>query len=346
MESGPKVLIFNFVMDPLDPLLSHQYEAVLRLAPYFEKVTVLTGKIGAISLPSNVRVISTEWLPGKNLSNITKFYTRCLAIVLSRNYSSVFYHMTDLQCLLMAPLIRVLRKKQYLWYAHTTKSRYLSFASYWVNGIVTSTAGSCPVKNNKVLVIGQAIDSLRFQPLDFRKLKFQNLVHIGRLDRSKNIELLISSVTELRKLFKNLHFDIVGSPSSSVSKIWSERVIEDSEEMVNQGWLRFIPAIARSEVPTIMKGYGCFIHAYQGSLDKTIVEATMLRVPVVTINAEYLGVFGSWSGERNPNLVAEYTSFRAKGVDQVRLELERRLEIALQMHSMENWVTQMRLLLK
>jgi hypothetical protein len=170
-------------MDRNDPLLSHQYEAVFELSKNFETLTVITGKVGLIDSNLTFRIINTNWMPGKRLRNIYNFYLRALPIIVRGNFDSVFFHMTDLQCALLSPLISLRGKRQYLWYAHTYKSKFLIFSSQFVNRVVTSTLGSCPLSGPKVVAIGQAINENQFRPLPGDKLDTSKLIHVGRFDK-------------------------------------------------------------------------------------------------------------------------------------------------------------------
>ncbi len=341
----PSLLIFNYTMDPMNPLLSHQSEVVDALAGHFEKITVITAGVNKSTAPINVHIVSTSWKPKARVTSIFRFYRKALPIVFSGDYDSVFFHMTDVQCALIAPLLRFLGKKQVLWYAHSFKSIYLAFSSNWVSTIVTSTSGSCPLKSQKVKLIGQAINPLKFPAMNSNELNYNNLIHIGRFDKSKNISLLISSAIQLRNVFPQLRLTIIGSPSSPESKSWAKNLIASNSHLVSEGWLHFENEVPRSEFPEKIKGNGCFFHAYMGSLDKTLIESTMLRVPVITINPEYLGIFGSWSKLPEPSLIEEFLAFRETSEMSIEVELERRLLISIDQHSMENWVRQLSRLL-
>ena len=296
-------------------------------------------------LPSNVRLITTNWIPGNSISNLLKLLFVALPIVFFGSYNFVFYHMTDLHAAVWSPVVRLRQKKQFLWYAHTHRSRYLVFASKWVTNVITSTLGSCPISGNKVLVIGQAIDSSKFSPIQSSRLIPERLIHIGRFDKSKNVPLMIESVTKIKKAHPGVSLTLVGAPSNQVSERWAEEVRESSTQAVAQGWLRFQSSISRTEFPEVLSGYDCFFHAYQGSLDKTLIESTMLRVPVITINREYIAIFGSWAQSSEPNLEREYLAFRNLTPLEVSSELNRRLKIAQDHHSLTNWVSQLKSIL-
>jgi glycosyltransferase involved in cell wall biosynthesis len=325
-------------MDRKDPLLSHQYEAVNSLAENFEKVIVITGKIGEVESNSKIEILSTEWQLGNHWGNLRRLLATALPIIIKGKFKSVFFHMTDLQCALLAPVIRIRGRRQFLWYAHTFRSKYLTFASWWVTNIITSTLGSCPISDAKVVAIGQAIDENKFSVLDSDKLNFSKLVHIGRFDKSKNIELLIKSARVLKQEFSNLQLTLVGSPANFESQEWSKEIIHAYQSEVQDGWLIFKESIPRELFRSEVSQNGCFIHGYIGSLDKTLIESTMLKVPVVTINPEYIAIFGTWGDPTEISLSSEYRALRSMNPSDIDLELVRRLEISKKDHSLTHWV--------
>jgi glycosyltransferase involved in cell wall biosynthesis len=254
--------------------------------------------------------------------------------------------MTDLQCAVLSPFIRLRGKKQLLWYAHTSKSNYLTWSALWVNSIITSTPGSCPIKSEKVLPIGQAIDESHFTKISLEKLNLNKLIHIGRFDKSKQIEALIQAAIELRRKNNQIELKLVGSPANDESKIWARGLSEKYRSQIELGWLEFEGSISRALLPVKMAKSGCFFHAYIGSLDKTLVESTMLCVPVVTINPEYIKIFGSWSNSRPVSLISEYRALTSLNFADLNLELDRRHSLALKNHSLTNWVNQLSQLLR
>lgn len=333
-------------MDSKDPLLSHQYEAILALANNFDEVTVITGRAGEVEPNLKIKIISTDWVAGDHWGNLGRFYSRSLPTIMRGNFNSVFYHMTDLQCALMAPIIRLRGKRQYLWYAHTFKSRYLVISSWFVTRVVTSTRGSCPITGPKVEPIGQAIDDSKFSALPFTKLDLSKLIHIGRFDKSKNIDLLISHARELRRIYPDLKLTLIGSPANEESREWAQDLVLKSESHVRDGWLKFHESIPREKFRSEVAQNGCFFHGYIGSLDKTLVESTMLRVPVVTLNPEYIEIFGTWAKTTDVNLLSEYRALRSLTPESIEVELDRRLMIARTEHTLKHWVKELTSLLK
>lgn len=346
MSGHTRLLVVNYAMDSKDALLSHQLEAVAALAKNFESVTVITGRVGSFDPITNVRVIDTNWVPGKRVFSISRLLLKSLPIIVHGKFESVFFHMTDLQCSVLSPFFRIRGKKQIFWYAHKKKSFFMWWGSMWVNSIVTSTQGSCPLQGRKVIAIGQAIDENRFAEIPLDGLNLSKLIHVGRFDKSKNIELLIEQARELRSEYNEISLNLVGSPANEESRAWAENLILSYRDEVEKGWLKFSESIARAEVPTTIANHGCFFHSYLGSLDKALIESTMMRVPVVSTNPEYITIFGTWSLKVQPNLADEYRSLMKLSKDEIDEKLKERRLIATRNHSLGNWTKQLSLLLE
>ncbi len=197
VSSKKTLLILNFVMDPSDQALSHQVEIVEALAEKFKRVVVLTGFLNWNSTHPNIEVKCSYWHEGQWLQNLSRFYKLFFQIWREYEIQSVFSHMVVIQSGLVAPFIRFRRVRHVLWYAHAKDSLYLRWTAFWVNRIVTSTEGSCPIQNNKVVCIGQSIKSENFNPgMLIRPNGLTRIVHVGRNDKSKNIDLLIKTVSD------------------------------------------------------------------------------------------------------------------------------------------------------
>jgi glycosyltransferase involved in cell wall biosynthesis len=343
MLSRKNLLIFNYCMDLEDPLLSHQVEAVNELSKYFEKVTVITGRVGLNEVPKNVEILTSNWVAGHPIKSGIKFVILANNFIRRNKNIVVFSHMTEVQSAILAIPLRIYQIPHFLWYAHRHKSIFLTINHYFANGIITSTKGSCPIKSNKVFPIGQAINIGNFD-LSHKKINhIQDLVHIGRFDQSKNITAMIQAVKEI-KISKNLEltFTQIGSPTTKLAKSYFTKTKGEFTQSMKEGWLRFQPSILRSEVPGALKKYDGFVHAYSGSLDKSIVEATFVGIPVLTTNPEYLEIFGSWSKQERVSVTLEneIEAILNLQMSDIMKEVENRRIIATQGHSLKNWACQ------
>lgn len=343
MLNQKNLLVFNYCMDLDDPLLSHQVEAVNSLSIYFENVKVVTGRVGRYSVNRNVEVISSGWEKGKPIRSLFRFISCTIRVLTTMRDVVIFSHMTEVQSAVASIPLRILGIPHYLWYAHTYRSIYLRITHVFANGIITSTIGSCPIISMKVHAVGQAINQndFRLNIRDYRSIR--NFLHVGRFDQSKNISEIIETISALRnQITTNLTFTQIGSPTNVKSEEYCDSTRKKFSDAMIAGWLRISPSTKRSEIPTILTNYDAFIHAYMGSLDKSIIEATFVGLPVITINQEYLEIFGSWTKNTSMAISLESELRAILNMDplDVKSEVIRRNKTAILRHSLDSWANQ------
>jgi glycosyltransferase involved in cell wall biosynthesis len=342
-----RLFVINHCLDFDDPILSHQASTVLELAKHFQLVTVLTGRLGNFIAPTNVRVISTEWKPGADLWNA--FSTTGLGVLNLIRFrpNVVFSHMADLQASLLAPFIRILCIKHVLWYAHAHNSNYLRFASYFVNTLVSSTKGSMPIRSAKVRLIGQSIDASLFKFAKSVARKRGRYLHVGRIDSSKQIGLICESFLNLFHNDAESSLTFIGSSANPKSKSYQAQIFSKYQKEISEGKIKFLGAVPRVSLPEIYSSYDVFIHAFLGSLDKTLLEASAVGLPVLTINPEYKSEFGMWSpfDSKTPTLGEEISAFLRLDEVVIWAEVHRRAMVVRQSHSQEMWISKLLVLL-
>jgi glycosyltransferase involved in cell wall biosynthesis len=331
-------------MDEENQLLSHQAEIVNLIAREFEHISVLTGRIGKVVIPSNVTLKSYGWVRGKRISNIFRLIKSFMLIKRNNDVSVVFSHMTLMQSLIILPLTKYLRIKHYLWYAHKSRNIYLQLSYRLFDGLITSTRESCPVNNGKVYPIGQTINSDKFTPKNLIDYPIIKLVHIGRFDPIKNISEIIRVVEKSRVHFPNLTLDIIGSASSISSTKYEQEVKSQFAHLVTQGWLKFFPGVSREEIPYILEKNHAFIHSCNAALDKVILEANLSNVPVITSNEEFIKSFGSWAAYTNTKSIDLFKELNA-ALNTPKSELEKivnqRYQETLANHELRGWTTRL-----
>ena len=323
-------------MNENDPLLAHQIEAVRSLSQSYSQVTVITSYRGSGLLPSNVVIKDLKWNQRSAAGNALNFLRVILPLII-RRHVVIFSHMTDVQAALIAPIARILGVKHYQWYAHKTLSRYLKWSRVWVNGIITSTSGSCPITGKKVFPIGQAVIPESFEFNARQVNEFTKALHVGRFDPSKNIYLLAETCVKISENGTPITFTQIGNPTTDLAKRYAKSFEIEYADLIEKQVILVESSIPRAEITNHMAANDFFIHAYVGSLDKTLIEATLSGLPVITLNPEYQSQFGTWSGLTNPSLFHEYIALKNFGIFEVNVELERRRLICESEHSLENW---------
>jgi hypothetical protein len=138
-----------------------------------------------------------------------------------------------------------------------------------------------------------------------------------------------------------IEFTQYGEPSNlSARRAARDLGLEFSEE-INSGQFTFKAPVIHSQIPNLLKGFNLFLHAFDGSLDKTLVEATMAGLPVATLNIEYLEIFGCWGTGVEIGLESEISAITNMPRATLAKELVRRRKLAVESHSIENWVKQL-----
>lgn len=328
-------------MNASHPLLSHQINVVRKLSPYFRKITVLTGNTSHEIMPSNVKVISMNWVLNSPVRNASRYLLCLTRIFLGDRPDVVFSHMTEVQSLFVIPYTKIMKTPHYLWYAHKHKSFALIICRQFVTSIITSTNGSCPYSGDEVISIGQAIDFEQFFRLPQSKSNRMDLVHIGRSDPAKKIDIIIEAFTFARIQFPMLRLTIIGSPSSSENRVKLEKIKSRHQELILDGSLGFLESVERNAVPQILQNYDLFIHAYNGSLDKSILESVTAGIPVVTLNHEFRLQFGAWSDNQNSNLGDELVSCLTQDSKILVEKVKKQQQIILESHSLRNWIARL-----
>jgi glycosyltransferase involved in cell wall biosynthesis len=257
--------------------------------------------------------------------------------------------MTSVQSALVSPVTKMLRIKHYLWYTHTSDNLALRVAHKLTNGVLTATAGSCPITGSKIHVVGHSIDISMFKKKIKVDFPISRFIHVGRFDASKNIELIINALKSFREGGQDITFVNIGSPSGKNHDSYYKKIIENSNAGVDKVWLDFKMAIPRYLLSEVMNKQDAFIHAFEGSLDKAVLEATFMGLPVVTINPEYLKIFGSWDLEHkstNHSLTEELKYLFSLSEVELQKEVDRRYELAKQEYELVGWGVRVSRILK
>jgi glycosyltransferase involved in cell wall biosynthesis len=279
-----------------------------------------------------------------NCTSVKKIYRllRCIReIANSESVDEVFYFMTDLFALIAGPYFKLSGVRQVLWYAHAHNSVYLRFAAPFMDIICSSTKGSIPLKGKKIKLVGQMVDSRLFPMMKSRGKSPLKLVHVGRLDPSKNIHMLIAAFENLSRFFPQLTLHFYGAPSNTKSEIYIKNILGENENLLRKQNVKFFPSVPRNELSDLYKDYGIFVHAFTGSLDKTLIEATLSGLPVASINREFAKEFGTW-GKDGSSIENEIRTLLVSERSLVDREVERRRVLAEKNHSLESWLVRMK----
>lgn len=341
------LIIVNYSMDEQNPVFAHQKKTVEALSPFFTSITVFTNEKSNTPLPTNVQVYIVPWSKSSKIANIYRILANVIPYLYRNQSSIVFCHMTDLQSALISPFTLLFRMKHVLWYAHRHNSAYLIFASFFVSKIVSSTVGSCRlgINRKKITYINQGIEEQDFTFIKRAQPSTEKILYFGRLDKSKNIHIFFELFKALEKSHPKLNIDLYGVTTNLKSKLYIDGLRNEYNDLLKEGSVNFMGPISRNNISLVSRRYDLFVNLFFGSLDKALIEATMLGLPVVTWNEEYCNQFGTWSNKK-PIQTLDFILEEIRGIKllknaQFQSELNRRLELAVKLHGFQGWTLRM-----
>jgi len=340
------LLIINYSMNQNHPLFAHQWSIVERLAASCETVNVISIlDSGLTQAPKdNVKLYFTSWQPGSKISSSIRFLRVFFRIYKQAKPQLVFSHMTDAPAALVAWYLWTKRTPHYLWYAHAKFSKYLLVSLPFITKAISSTSGSFPLKTNRVIFLGQAVNADKFVAKDLRSLPNSlRVLTISRLDPSKQIDNLCKFYLRFRAVFQFSELCLVGSATHN--NVYYEKYLRQTyaqSDGKHDSNISFIGSLNSDSIVSLLKDFDLFIHAFKGSLDKVLVEATMVGIPVISLNHEYFLEFGSWSGNQPSSnhddfFCQEMEALKSLSSTRLRVELQRRSDLAKQKHSLDQW---------
>ena len=296
-----RLLIITQTIDINDPVLGFFYFWVREFAKHCEMVTVICLQEGNHDFLPSVKVLSLGKEKGasklKYLFNFYKYIWQERG-----NYDTIFIHMNQMYVLLGWGIWRILKKKISLWYAHGHVPFSLRVAEKFLDYIFTSTKSGCRLKSNKIRVVGQGIDTDKFLPsVDSKQTKeggVFKIITVGRISPVKDYETLINAVDLLNKKGVKFKIDIIGG----AGLLEQEKYLEDLKIMVVGSGLdsmvNFIGAVPNNDIIDYLQSSDLFVNmSHTGSLDKTILEAMSVGLPVLSCNEALLEVLGDYKNK-------------------------------------------------
>jgi glycosyltransferase involved in cell wall biosynthesis len=195
--------------------------------------------------------------------------------------------------------------------------------------------------------INQGIKQTDF-PFESRQFKSLNrLFYYGRFDRSKNIHLFKDLVIELNQKRITYSFEAFGKPASLDSESYVRSIRTSSNSLRH---LKFQEPIPRKYIPEVSKKFDIFVNLFAGSLDKTLIEVTLMGLPVVTWNQEFCNEFGTWSGTKPGNSLSfikdEICFLNSMDKVEIQTEIWRRYQLAVKNHTFDGWIFRLLFVLK
>lgn len=345
-QGAQDLLVIAYAFDPKSMVFSHQYQVICKLAETFRQVYVIANDVNGEALkPENVKLFDLKWASSNSFGNFLALYRFTMPIIFRNCNLVIFSFMTETHSMVLAPVTRLLSIKHILWYAHVSSPIRVRVAARLTDRVLTSTTESIPANLKKrALAIGQMVDSNFFQFYGQRDYSEKSRwIHVGRIDPSKEIETLILFFIDQLKINPNSIFLIVGKATASNENYEREIRARYSAE-IEAGRIVFKGRQTHEQIKTLLNQSDLFIHCFRGSLDKSLVEATMSGITVITRNDAYLNEFGGLNDELKLELGTQ--AFIQREIDRwknapsedLQLLAKKRANIAQANHSLNRWV--------
>lgn len=334
-----RLLIVVYSLDDNNVVFSHQKLVLKNLVSEFPITHAIALYDNNQSLYDfKVPVWGCRWGEGPQFFSIFRYLYIFFKQILFFRPQVVFFHMTDSHCALVSPVLSLLNIHQVIWYAHKSNSIGIQISEKFVDRILTSTKGSFPFESPKVLPVGQSVDSSVFS---FKKsrTKLNRGLYVGRFDESKRIDYIAEQFDELISEKRVEIIDFWGQPSNKEQFLLWKRKKQELEKQFHWISAAIQDKLNHDLLPDLLHSYDFFLNAFQGSLDKTMVEATLAGLPVLTTNQEYLLEFGIWPGcSMDSSLREQFELISILDPERLGLILVNRRNIAETRHGMSQWL--------
>jgi glycosyltransferase involved in cell wall biosynthesis len=282
----PYLLLFNLEIDSDSKVLAAGLDWVRSFSKYCENVYVFSTHVGNYDLPKNVKV----WeLGGGGIFNkfrwvVMGFYS-VLVCLRVKNPRIVFHHMSQFTSIHPGLLFRVLSIRQGMWYAHAQKNLSLIIAEKIVNKTFTSAPGAFPVKSEKLIYLGQGVDTEIFQRV-FKSNRGKprvGLISVGRISKVKNLDELLIDLHE-----KNiLEIEFIGRNDNQEYFDYLTTVAKKKEIK-----LEILSDKKYADIPNFLIKRKYYYCGTRIAVDKAAIEAAASGCIIISNNKNVLNLTG------------------------------------------------------
>ncbi len=294
-----KLLLFNLATDADDPILGFTTRWIQALAKRVEFIHVITMRAGRVEVPENVRVYSVGKEKGySEPRRAVEFYRHLFRILREDRIDACFSHMIPIFTVLAAPILKVKRIPIVTWYAHPSLTWILKLAHHLSDRMVASVATAYPYRKDKLVVVGQGIDTDFFCPNGSHPEEPPMILCVGRLSPVKDHPTLIRAAALLRERWqKPFRVVILGGPAGPKDEPYVRSLHQLVEELNLQDIVSFHPPVPQSALPNWYRR--CTVHVNltpTGFGDKVAWEAMACGRPCLVANEGFKETMGEYAG--------------------------------------------------
>jgi glycosyltransferase involved in cell wall biosynthesis len=294
-----RLLLFNLATDADDPILGFTSRWICALAKRVEFIHVVTMRVGRLEVPENVRVYSVGKDKGySEPRRVLEFYRIVFRILKVDRVDACFSHMMPLFTVLGGPVLKAKRISIVTWYAHPSLTRTLKAAHHLSDQMIASVPTAYPFKQDKLIAIGQGIDTELFSPNgDPSPELHPTILCVGRLSPVKDHPTLLRAARLLRSTFnQRFRILIVGGPGAPRDESYIRSLHEQIRELDLEDMVHFESAVPMKKVPFWYRRSAlCVNLTPTGFGDKVAWEAMSYRKLCVAANESFRDTFGRYA---------------------------------------------------
>ncbi len=330
-----KLLILTQKVHRKDSVLGFFHGWISSLASKYEEVHVICLEKGEYDLPNNVFVYSLGKEDKQSrLQYILRFYRYIWS--LRKNYDRVFVHMNQEYVLMGGPLWLLLNKKIFLWRNHYAGTLLTRIAGHFSTKVFCTSKFSytASFKNTQIMPVGVDETSGR---MDEPITRISNtILFLGRLDISKNPDVLIKALGILKKQEVSFKASFVGGMSNPESKYQEELEVLARDLSIFED-IDFVGAVPNTETFRYYRSHEVFVNCSKsGMFDKTIFKACVCGCLVLTTSRDFKDLAGdtfSFPEGDHKILADKIIGFLKFSEEEKRLAQEK-LQKVIQSHSL------------
>lgn len=346
-----RLLLFNLATDADDPILGFTTRWIQALAQRVGFIHVITMRAGRVEVPGNVRVYSVGKEKGySEPRRAVEFYRHLFQVLREDRIDVCFSHMIPIFTVLAAPVLKAKGIPIVTWYAHPSLTWTLRAAHHLSERMVTSVPTAYPYRHDKLVVVGQGIDTELFCP-DGRTVPDSppTVLCVGRLSPVKDHPTLLKAAWLLRRGWgKPFRVVILGGPAGHRDESYVALLYREVKGLGLEDVVSFEPPAPMTQVPAWYRR--CTVHVNltpTGSGDKVALEAMACARPCLVANEGFRETLGDY---------ADVLFFRYKDARDLASKLRRVLELPqverarighcvrqqiVQMHSLDRLVSEL-----
>lgn len=291
-----RLLVLNMAMDLDTPGQEFIVSWVRALAERVEKVDVITMRAGRVHPPENMRIYSLGKERGySEPRRALELYRHLSRLLKEGRIDWCFSHMAPVFTVLAAPVLRPRGVPVVTWYAHPSLTRMLKVAHRLSTRVVTSVATAYPYRRDKVVVVGQGIDTDLFAPDGTPPEQPPMILCVGRLSPVKGHSTLLQAVQLVRRgSNRPFRVVIVGAPARSGDATYARLLREQVANLGLEDTVIFQGAVPMDDLPAWYRRCTANVNLTPtGFGDKVAWEAMSCGRPCVAANEGFRDSLGA-----------------------------------------------------